>query len=172
MKGQTAILYVSKTGFTRRYAQWIAQRLGARALPFSRGNARKAAGNETILFGSSLHAGRIRKAKWLKRRLPGWRDKRIVLFVTGAMPDGPDAQNTLRQNFTGEEWAAIKAFYLPGGLCYERMGWFDRMMMAGFRRFLQKSQPDGEAARMVAHSYDLSNEGAIENLTRYCNSDA
>ena len=88
MTGKTAIVYVSKTGFTQRYAEWIAQRLGANALPFSQRRACKFADSATILFGSSLHAGRIRKVKWLKRRLPGWQGKRIVLFVTGAMPDG------------------------------------------------------------------------------------
>lgn len=169
MTGKTAILYVSKTGFTQRYAEWIAQRLGANALPFSQRRACKFADSAIILFGSSLHAGRIRKVKWLKRRLPGWQGKRIVLFVTGAMPDGPDAQSTLRQNFTGGQWEKIKVFYLPGGLCYERMVRLDRMMMAGFRRFLQKAEPDSEAARMVAHSYDLSDQGAIDGLARYCN---
>lgn len=168
MTNQTAILYVSKTGFTQRYAQWLAQRLGVNALPFSKENARKIADSATIVFGSSLHAGKIRKAQWIKRRLPGWQDKRIVLFVTGAMPDGPDAQNTLRQNFTDAQWRAVKVFYLPGGLCYERMGRLDRVMMAGFRSFLQKNEPDSEAARMVAHSFDLSNPGAIDGLARYC----
>lgn len=37
-----------------------------------------------------------------------------------------------KENFTDEEWAKIKVFYMQSGLCYEKMGIGDKLMMAIF----------------------------------------
>lgn len=43
-------------------------------------------GYDAVAFGSSVHAGGVRKLAWLKKRLPALAGKRVALFFTGAMP--------------------------------------------------------------------------------------
>lgn len=173
------IVYYSKTGFTKKYAQWIKESLseGMSCDLFSYGERRKirVSQYDVILFGGGFHAGQINGIKWFKAQMHKLPDKaeksgrRIGVFATGAMPaEAPDIEKTLRQNFTEKEWADITAFYLPGGLCYEKMGVGDRLMMAVFRALLKEKNVDSQMQQIVAHSFDLTSKELITPIVEWC----
>lgn len=167
------ILYYSKTGFTKKYAEWIAGALKGQALcelvPYADRNRAVFDGCDMILFGGGFHAGKINGVKWFRDRLKDWTGKKAAVFATGAMPaDAPDVQKALRQNFSDGEWEKIKAFYLPGGLCYEKMSAGDRLMMAAFRKMLKLSNADRKMQEMVGKSYDISKEEYVVQVAEWC----
>ena len=50
----------------------------------------------------------------------------------------------------------------PGGLCYEKMGLKDRLMMAAFRQMLRRKEgPDSGTLRGVSRSFDALDRGSI-----------
>lgn len=62
---KAVIIYYSKTGFTRRYAQWLAEDLNCPAVPYQR----RGAWRWGIMIRSSdgrLWAGRLLGLDWLK----------------------------------------------------------------------------------------------------------
>ncbi|MDE6847513.1 MAG: flavodoxin domain-containing protein [Lachnospiraceae bacterium] len=170
------IVYYSKTGFTKKYAEWIEESLseGLSCDVFSYSKRRKIqlSQYDIILFGGGFHAGQINGIKWFKTQMHKLSDnanRRIAVFATGAMPaEAPDIEKALRQNFTEEEWAKITAFYLPGGLCYEKMGVGDRLMMAAFRALLKEKNVDSQMQQIVAHSFDLTSKELITPLVEWC----
>lgn len=168
---KTLVVYYSKTGFTRRYANWLKEDLGCDCVPVG-GAVPDFSQYDTVAFGSSLHAGRIRKLAWFQKQLPRLAGKRVALFFTGAMPPDPAAlEQCLAQNLSPQTREQVKSFYLWGGLNYENMGVLDKWMMGVFRKMLaSKKDPspeDIEAARMVASSYDKTDRASLQPLERY-----
>lgn len=166
------IVYYSKTGFTKQYAQWLQEDLHGDCIPLPERGQVDFSSYDKVVFGSSVHAGRIRKWKWFREQLPRLQGKQVALFFTGATPPEEETvAQCVAQNLTQEERNAVRTFYLWSGLRYEAMGPVDRWMMGMFRKMLaaQKnpSPQDREAARMVASSYDKTDRAFLKPLEDY-----
>lgn len=172
------IVYYSKTGFTEKYAGWIREGLlrdmSCDLVPYKGRKKIKWEQYDMIMFGGGFHAGQINGLKWFKAqadRLPNRvkQGGRIVVFATGAMPaDAPDVEKAMRQNFTEQEWAQMKTFYLPSGLCYEKMGIGDKLMMSVFRAMLKEAKVDSQMRQIVANSYDVTSKEAVIPIVEWC----
>lgn len=167
---KAVVIYKSKTGFTKKYAQWIGEELNCVSIPYSEGRRIPLEDYDIIIFGGGLYAGMINGLKWFKQRLPELHGKKVAIFATGATPSGiPDIENALKKNFTEKEWDRGNIFYMQSGLCYEKMNIADKLLMAAFRKMLKKTEgEDSEMYRMVQQSYDYSSKDAILPLTEYC----
>ena len=84
------VVYYSKTGFAKRYAQWLEKDLSCDCVPFAQRGTVDLSRYDGVVFGSSLRAGKIRKLAWFRKQLPQLSGKRLAVFFTGAM--GPDPQ--------------------------------------------------------------------------------
>ena len=165
------VIYNGKTGFTQKYAQWISEAAGCEAVPLKKAGKVKLAEYDAIVFGSWCMAESITKIDWFKKKLPELftAGKKLIVFLTGASPaEAPEAQAALRKNFTDDEWSKIKAFYCPGGLNYEKMGWGSKTMLKMFVKMLsnKKDITEKELAQvqMLAKSYDISDKKYIEPI--------
>lgn len=166
------VVYYSKTGFAKRYAQWLEKDLSCDCVPFAQRRGVDLSRYDGVVFGSSLRAGKIRKLSWFRKQLPQLSGKRLAVFFTGAMgPDPQAVRQAVAQNLTPREQEQVKAFYLWGGLNYEAMGGVDKWMMGVFRKMLQgKKNPteeDRQAARMVAASFDRTDPANLASLEEY-----
>lgn len=169
MTNNIIILYSSKTGFTRKYAELLALELGCTALPLSRAPA-DLSGYTAVVFGSRLHAGIFDGWKKAQKLLQSRGAKQLMVFATGAMPN--EAEDTIQkiweQNLTPAEREAIPHFYLQAGLCYEKMGGVDRAMMkfAAWAMSRKKAKtPEDEAFQnAISKSYDISDPKYLRPL--------
>lgn len=159
----TVILYRSGTGFTRQYALWLAEELGCEAVDYRERKRVDWDRYDTVIYGGWFHAGGIRGLGWFQKQLPRLEGKRLAVFAVGACPvDDPGVGQALENNLSGPEWGGTARFYLRGGLCYEKMGLKDRLMMAAFRRMLKKKEgPDSGTLRGVSRSFDALDRGSI-----------
>lgn len=166
---KTIVIYRSKTGFTKRYAEWIAAALGCEALAWKDAQGKELSGYDTLIYGGWCHAGSIvGLKKFLQAAEP--LKKNMAVFAVGASPaDNPEIEPALKRNFTPEQWARIKVFYLPGGLNYEKMGAMDKALMAAFRAMVKKQQgAESEMYQALCHSYDLAKEEYVQPLVEAC----
>lgn len=173
-----AIVYYSKTGFTKKYAEWIKEGLAGKLScdVVSYKERRKIAFGDydAVLFGGGFHAGQINGLKWFKAqigKMPAQfiQNGRIAVFATGAMPvEAPDVEKSMRKNFTEQEWGQMKTFYLPGGLCYEKMCAGDKLMMSMFRAMLKEAKVDSKMQEIVAHSFDMTSKEAAAPVVEWC----
>ena len=176
---KTAIIYNSKTGFTEKYALWLAEETKAEAIRFKECTKKRVTEilreYDTIVFGSRLHAGLIEGLSKAKKMFDR-EGKRFVVFATGASPaDAHETREILEKiwerNFSEEELGRIAHFYLQAGLCYERMSFVDKFMMKGFAAMLRKKKAEegyeAEMAEAMARSFDISDRGFIMPLAEY-----
>ena len=101
---KTAVIYKSKTGFTCKYAQWIAEETGCDLFSYEQREKVDFSRYDTILYGGGFYAGTIGGLKWFKKKLPELSGKKTAVFATGSTPaNTPEAEKAMKQNFTPEE---------------------------------------------------------------------
>ena len=163
------VIYSSKTGFTRKYATWICDALDADLLEFNDRERVNYSHYDTVIFGGGFYAGKINNIKWFKKQLPEFKDKKLVLFVTGAMSQkAPGIMENIKKNFKDDEWGRFKSFYMQGGLDYEHMHEMDRAMMTVFRYILKLTNKDKRIVDQISQSFDAASKDQIVPLVEYC----
>lgn len=166
---KTAVVYHSQTGFTRRYAQWIAHATQADCFDIAAAQKQDFSSYDAIVFGSWVIAGSISKLSWFKGQMKHWSGKRLVVFCVGGSPaESPDIPPMLGKLFTNEERRQVQLFYCPGGMNYEAMPTASRMMMRLFVKMLEgkKDKTDSEKGMLqyVSASYDITDKKYIEPI--------
>ena len=166
---KTIVIYNSQTGFTKRYAGWIAEAAGADCLALSDAKKKNLAVYEAIIFGGWARAGSISKIGWFKSNIDKWADKKLIAFCVGGSPiDSPEIEPALKRNFNESELKRVEIFYCPGGFNYEKMSVPSKLMMKMFIKALDAKKDKTEAAqvmiRMISSSYDISDPKYIEPI--------
>ncbi len=169
---KTIVIYNSQTGFTKRYAEWIAKETGADCFELSAAKKKDLDTYEAIIFGSWACAGSINKISWIKGNIDKWADKKLIVFCVGGSPiDNPAIDMALKRNFNESEQKKVKAFYCPGGFNYEKMSTPYKLMMKMFIKTLKvkkdKTEEEQIMVKMISSSYDISDKKYIEPILRY-----
>ena len=165
------VIYNSQTGFTKRYARWIAEAAGADCLELSEAKRKNMAAYEAIVFGGWACAGSISKLGWFKNNIDQWTDKKLIAFCVGGSPiDNPEIGPALKQNFKESELEKVSVFYCPGGFNYEKMSTPSKLMMKMFIKTLKakknKTEEEQEMIKMISTSYDISDKKYIEPILK------
>jgi menaquinone-dependent protoporphyrinogen IX oxidase len=134
MSSSIIVLYLTKYGSTKRYAEWIAEETGAdiRAIPeFDASHLLK---YEIVILGSSAYFGRLRCRKFLKKNWHILKEKRTAVFgVTGIPPDDPRQNLIFSRSFPAHIRKAIGYYPLRGAFYYPGLTFVDKLFMSGPR---------------------------------------
>ncbi|NMF07222.1 flavodoxin domain-containing protein [Clostridium beijerinckii] len=174
---KTVVIYKSKTGFTKKYAKWIAEELSADIFNASKMNINTLNKYDTIIYGGSLYAVGIIGVGLIKKNINKLKDKRLVVFATGASPLRDNVINeVINKNFTVDEQKYIKFFYLRGGFNYNKLSSFDKFLMTLLKwKIKNKKKEDLSADEkgMLAiydKPVDFTDKKNIEKIITYVNS--
>ncbi len=164
------LIYKSKTGFTKRYAEWIAEELKCDCLEYEKFSESIAKKYDYIIYGSRVHAGRI---DGLKKFMSSVGSCKLVVFAIGATPQTEkDVINSIwTASLSETELEKIPHFYMQGGLNYEKMQFTDRMIMKVLAIMLKgkanKTSTEQGTEQAISSSYDNSSREQITPLIQY-----
>lgn len=166
---KTIVIYNSQTGFTKRYAEWIAEESGADCFELNEAKKKNIDDYDAIIFGGWACAGGISKLSWFKGNIHKWNDKKLIVFCVGGSPlENPEIETALKKNFKEEEWERVNVFYCPGGFNYQKMSATSRFMMKMFVKALKskkdKTEEEEFMVKMIASSYDISDKKYIKPI--------
>ena len=139
---KTLVIYTSQTGFTQRYAQWIAGRTNGDLMELKEAGKQEDgffAAYDAIVYGGWCMGGKIVKLNWFLEKAADWKDKRLAAFATGASPnDNPEIDEVFGKMLTEEQRKYIRLFYCQGGLNYDKMKILYRLMMKMYISAMKK----------------------------------
>lgn len=167
------VIYKSSTGFTKRYAEMIAEKVECTLMDYRAVTGKELSGYDIIVFGSRAHAGMIDGYKRIKKMIQKCVGGKVVLFVTGATPNAAEdmVNEFWRQNLTTDELMKTPHFYMQSGLCYEKMGFMDKLMMKMFAVMMAKKKDktsiEKDFENVISHSYDISSEVYADPLISF-----
>lgn len=150
---KTIVVYKSKYGYTKKYAEWIAEELHCEI----KENAAFAdiADYDMIICGGGCYAGTINGAKLITKNLSRLSGKKMILFAVGSSSGADkDIIPFWEKNLTPEQRKLIAHFYLRGGFDYGRLGSADKLMMNMLKSHLKKIKDPDEETRGLLAAYD------------------
>jgi len=143
---KTVVLYESKYGATRKYAQWISEELGCELFERSRFKPENLKHYDTVLYGGGLYAGGVAGSQLLVKNFSLLEGKRVAVFTVGlADPSNPENIANIRKGldriFTPDQQSRITFFHLRGGMDYSRLTFMDRLLMSMLKKIVAKKSP-------------------------------
>ncbi|MGN0291497.1 MAG: flavodoxin domain-containing protein, partial [Lachnospiraceae bacterium] len=157
-------VYQSETGFTAKYAEWIAKSLGCEAVELQKKTLSELAEYDMVIYGGWICAGNVSGYDKIKEL--GL--KEVLVFGVGMTPAGEEtAAKIAEQNGIERE----KFFYYEGGYRPEKLGFMKRMMMNVLKKSLEKKEEKTEDDLYMLKTFegaDHMNREAIEGLVAYC----
>ena len=171
-----AVVYKSKYGSTKKYAQWIADDAKAVLYECSQVDINKLMEYDTIIYGGGLYASGIAGVSIITKNYNLIKDKSIIVFTVGlADPENKEIfTNVIEKNFPSEEMRkSIKFFHLRGGIDYKRLGIIHKSMMAMLKIMLSKkdaselSNEDKELLATYGGKVDFTDRTTIKPLITF-----
>lgn len=175
---KTAVIYESKYGSTRRYAQWIAEALSCPMFERKHFNPQDFSQYEVIVYGGGLYAGSVSGIRLIARNQKLLSGKKIVLFTCGLMDPNDPANSSaihaaLSNVLSPEMLKQMKIFHLRGAIDYSRLGLIHKFMMFMLRHMLlhKTSHTLSAGDRQILDTYgktlDLVDSESIKPLADY-----
>lgn len=136
------IVYHSKYGSTKKYAQWLAQMLDAELLESKKCRIEDLKPYEVIVYAGNIYASSLAGSTLLKKNLNHLDGKRVVFLAVGASPEDPEAIRTLMEhNFAGTRLVDAPVFYVRGAFDMSKMTFLDRSLCGMLKKSVAKKDP-------------------------------
>ncbi|MBN1307547.1 MAG: hypothetical protein JXA18_06500 [Chitinispirillaceae bacterium] len=170
-----AVVYKSLSGFTKKYAQWIAEELQADLFPVQKAKFALLSEYDLIVYGGSLHAVGISGVGIIKKNLCRLAGKTVVVFAVGASPPAEGIlEEVLNRNFSPEQRSLIRLFYLRGGFDYSKLDLPGKILMTLLKwKLRRKPSLTGDEKGILDaydHPVDFTDRATIAGLVRYVRS--
>ncbi len=125
------IVYQSKYGSTKQYAEWIRKESNGDLVNIENGDKPDPAGYDIIIIGGSVRIGKIVIAPFIEDHWSVLKGKSVILFTTsGTPPRHPRIQSIYEKSLPEEIRKEIKYFPLHGRISGENLTLWDKFLMA------------------------------------------
>ena len=172
--GKTVVvMYQSKYGATKKYAEWLAEALNADLLETKQADIEEIKKYDVIILGGGIYASGIAGISFLKRHYTRLKDRKVLVFAVGASPYDEKAVEELRKRNLPGELSQIPLFYCRGAWNESAMSWKDRTLCGMLKKAVaKKSSADfepWEAALMgaIGSDHDWTDKKNLEPLIAY-----
>jgi len=112
---RTVVIYKSKRGSTKQYAEWIGEELQCPVISEKDFSKKDFANYDNIIYGGHVQAGGIMGFDLIKKNMRRLQDKKLVIFAVGLNVMSKETRMQLREiNFDKKSVERITCYYCPG----------------------------------------------------------
>lgn len=139
--GKGIILYQSKYGSAKKYAQWLQEDTGFDCMETKSANVKSLQEYDTIILGGGVYASGIAGLSFLKKNIGKLKDKKIAVFCVGASPYDEKAIEQIRKLHFKDSLSDIPLYYCRGAWDEDAMSLKDRTLCRLLQKSLAKQDP-------------------------------
>lgn len=136
------ILYASKYGATKQYADWLAEETGFDCIETKRAKISDIRQYDTIVHGGGIYASSIAGLSFLKKNIGQLQGKKIIVFCDGASPYEEKAFEQMKSHNLKDLLAGLPCFYCRGAWDFERMSFADKTLCKMLLKAVSKKSPE------------------------------
>lgn len=170
----TILVYRSKYGSTKTYAEWIKEALGCEMLEYKEAKIENLEKYDTIIYGGGLYAEVINGVYLLTKNFDKIKDKKIVVYTTGITPlkyrEYYD-KLVIEKNFKPEMLEHIKVFNFMGKMIIEELSLPHKTALKALKKIMQGKENPSEMEKLLIElcdtSGDFTDKLAINELIDY-----
>ncbi len=168
------VIYKSKYGSTKQYAEWIAEELSADLFDAKSVNAEKLAEYDTIIYGGGLYAEVIAGVTLITKNIDKLDGKKIIVFTTGITPieyrEYYD-KLVLDKNFKGDTREKVKVFNFLGKMILDELTLPHRTAIKALKKLMSGKENPTEMEKLLVTlcdaDGDFTDRDAIAELIEY-----
>ena len=140
MKG--IILYTSKYGATKRYADWLAEDTGFDCIETKNAKIKDVMQYDTIILGGGIYASGISGLSFLKKNISQLSEKKIIIFCDGASPYVEKAFQQVVSHNLKDALSGVPCFYCRGAWDMDAMSFGDKTLCKMLQKAVAKKAPE------------------------------
>lgn len=171
---KSIVVYKSKYGSTKTYAEWIAEELQCEAVDAKKITADKLAEYDIIVYGGGLYAEVINGAIIITKNFDKLKDKKLIVFSTGITPlDCRDYYDklVLEKNFKPYMLEKIKVFNFMGKMMLDELSAVHRAALKTLKKIMAGKENPTEMEKLLVKlcdaDGDFSDRASIDGLIKY-----
>lgn len=167
------ILYQSKYGATKKYADWLVEETGYDCIETKNAKVQNLQKYDVIVLGGGVYASGIAGLHFLKKNIEQLADKQITVFAVGASPYDEKAIMQIREIHFKDALCNVPLFYCRGAWDEEKMKFGDRTLCRMLQKAVAKQNPEEyepwQKALMcaVGQKCDWTDKTYLEPLLKY-----
>ena len=168
------VIYKSKYGSTKTYAQWIAEELNCSAVDAKNVKADDLLKYDTIIYGGGLYAEVINGITLITKNLDKLADKKIAVFTTGITPlECKEYYDKLviEKNFKPEMLQYIKIFNFLGKMIIDELSIVHKTALKTLKKIMSGKENPTEMEKLLVElcdsDGDFTDKNAISELIEY-----
>ena len=168
------VVYKTKYGSTKTYAEWIAEELSCEAVDVKDTDIQKLSEYDAIIYGGGLYAEVINGVTIITKNLDKLKDKKIAVYTTGITPlDCRAYYDTyvVEKNFKEGVPENVKLFNFLGKMKMEELSLVHRTALKSLKKIMSSKKNPSEMEKMLVDlcdaDGDFSNREDIKELIDY-----
>ena len=168
------VVYKTKYGSTRTYAQWIAEELCCEAKSYNEVTADDLMNYDTIVYGGGLYAEIIAGVSLITKNLERLSGKKIIVFTTGITPIDCDSYYkdiVVRKNFKGDSFSKVKMFNFLGKMILDELTVVHRAALKTLKKIMSSKENPTDMEKLLVElcdaDGDFSDRAQIGELVEY-----
>lgn len=169
------VVYKTKYGSTKTYAQWIAEELGCQAVDAKAVKIDDLLQYDTIIYGGGLYAEVINGVTLITKNMDKLKDKKLVIYTTGITPmEYREYYDKLviEKNFKGGVPDNVKIFNFVGKMILDELSIVHRTAIKSLKKLMQGKENPTEMEKLLVElcdaDGDFTDRNAIGELVSYC----
>lgn len=168
------VVYKSKYGSTKTYAEWIAEELSCDICEQSDIKIDELKKYDTIIYGGGLYAEIIAGVTLITKNMDKLSDKKIAVFTTGLTP--PDCRAyyddlVVKKNFKGDTYSKVKMFNFPGKMIVDELSLVHKTAIKALKKLMSDKENPTEMEKLLIDlcdaDGDFSDKSLIYDLIEY-----
>lgn len=158
---ETIVVYKSNTGFTKQYAEWIAEDLKCKAVQLKDVNEQMLKEYDRVVFGGYIMGNMIMGLNKIEQMNPS----NLCVFSVGSTSGYKELEDIIKEtNHIGEK----PFYYFEGGFRFNQLKLPVRMMLKMLKKSAakkeNKTRQEEEMAAKIGTNFDHSNREFIKKM--------
>lgn len=138
---KSIVIYKSKYGSSKKYAQWLKEELSCDALDVSASGSIELEKYNLVILVGGIYASGIAITKFLKTNLTRLSESKVVILAVGASPFDENALAQIKAHNLKDISKEIPVFYCRGAFDQSIMTFRDRTLCRMLKKALSKKDP-------------------------------
>lgn len=162
------VIYKTKYGSTKTYAEWIAEDLGCEIAEAGKVKANDLQQYDTIIYGGGLYAEVINGVNLITKNFDMLSGKKLVVYSTGLTP--PDCRDyydklVVEKNFKPHMLEKIKVFNFPGKMILSELSLPHRTALKTLKKIMSAKENPTDMEKMLITLCDADGDFSDRKLT-------
>ena len=165
----TIVIYKSKYGATKKYAEWISSELSCEMIDAKNVKAADLLKYDTIIYGGGLYAEVINGVTLITKNFDMLKDKKLIVFTTAITPLSYREyydNYVIKKNFKPEMLEHIKVFNFMGKMLTDELSLVHKTALKSLKKIMMAKENPTELEKLLVNLCDYNNDECDKNSTK------